>query len=135
MATTKYQTEFNLSCKGEVTGEDYKGNFVVKTRLSHFDQLQRDEVRRRLLGPSPDGQQPGDQAAVTAEVFSQLAVRVIKAPSWWAGSNNGIDLIDSTPVSQVYEAAMKAERDEIERLKAEGVKAEKELKNELATQA
>lgn len=132
MATNKYTAEFNVSCKGEVTGEQFTGNFTVKTRLSHYDQLKRDEARRALLGPSPLGQVPGEQAKITAEVFSQLAVRVVKAPSWWTDSNNGLDMMDSDPASKVYEAAMTAEKEELDRLKEEAKKAEADLRGPLA---
>jgi hypothetical protein len=135
MATNKYTSEFNVSCKGEVTGEMFIGKFTVKTRLSHFDQLKRDEARRSLLGPSPVGQKPNEQAMITAEVFSQLAIRIVQAPSWWTDSNNGIDMMDSDPVTKVYETTMTAVKEEEDRLKAEAKKAEEELRGPLAAPA
>lgn len=130
MAINKYQTEFNIRCRGSVSGEEYLGNFLVKTRLSHLDRLQRDEARRRFLGPSPEGQVPDNDAKITAEILSQLFVRVLKAPSWWVSSQNGAELLDNEPLVAVYEAALQAEQEEAEKLKAAAVQAEKELKSE-----
>lgn len=124
MAIINTEVSFSISCKGEVTGEDYKGSFKVKTRLSHRDQLSRDRIRRDLLGV--DAANASTRAHTQAEVFSQLAVRVTSSPSWWTDNADGLDLADDAPVKEVYAAALKAEQDAIDELKkqAEGAKAD-----------
>lgn len=125
MATINTETSFSISVKGETTGDDYKGNFSVKTRLSHRDQLNRDRIRRDLLGEDAASASP--RAHTQAEVFSQLAVRVTKSPSWWSDNANGLDLMDDAPVKAVYDAALKAEQEALDVLKSQAEDAKESL--------
>lgn len=128
MAVTKYEAQFTVNTTGETTGDAYKGLFRVKTRLSHRDHLNRDRIRRDMLGANPDG--ASDRARSIAEIFSQLSVRVLDAPSWWANSENGIELADDNIVAEVYGEAIKAEQDEIQRVQKVGEGAKKDLSSE-----
>lgn len=125
MAIDRGIEQFTVSVTGEVTGQVWAGAFKVKTRMSHRDHMTQDRLRREYLGPL-EGASP--RAAASAEIFSQLAVRIVDAPSWWADNGAGLDLADDNVVSQVYEAAMKAEREAIEALKKAGEAAREELK-------
>jgi len=121
----KYEVEFMIDVTGETTGEPFKGKFACKTRLSHNDHLRRDQVRRALLGVAPGA--PDARADSAAEIFSQLAVRLVDAPSWWTMAENGKELYDDKPVAAVYDAAMKAERDAVAAVTAKGEEAKGDL--------
>jgi hypothetical protein len=91
-----------------------------KSRLSYRDILTRDQRRRDLLGgTNPEFATP--DALESAEILSELSVRVIEGPSWWKTSNGGIDLVDTTPLNSLYIQIMK---DEVEALEAMKKKAE-----------
>ena len=62
-------------------GEQHKGEFSFKLRLSALDQLQMDAARRRFLGDNPAG--ASTNAHNLAMVCAQLTVLVTKAPKWW----------------------------------------------------
>lgn len=130
MANTEPVT-FTVSVDGEVTKEKYRGEFKTKPRLSHRDQMQRDRIRRELLGGDPKF---ADQRALyQAEIFSQLSVRIIKAPSWWIESNGGLDLEDDAVIAEVYQKTMKVEADAIAEMQkgAEDAKADlRDIQNE-----
>lgn len=120
-----FTVQFTVSVIGDTTGEKWYGMFKVKPRLSHRDQLQRDKVRRELLGA--DGSNASVRAKDQAEIFSQLAVRVVEAPSWWKDNGNGLDLVDDNVIADVYSAAVKAEVDALEETKKAGEQAVQEL--------
>lgn len=121
----KHEAEFVIEEIGENTGENFKGRFIVKTRLSHRDHLLQDSVRRSLLGTTPGD--PAGRAASSAEIFSQLSVRIVESPSWWKDADNGTELFDDAPVTAVYNAAIKAEKDAVAALTAKGEQAQKDL--------
>ncbi len=121
----KYEEEFTIDVNGENTGENFRGKFQVKTRLSHNDHLRRDRVRRALLGDVQGA--PDLRAESCAEVFSQLAVRLLDAPDWWNRADNGQELFDDAPVKAVYDRAIKAEFDEVKRATDKGEEAKKDL--------
>lgn len=125
MAFNSEPINFTISVDGEVTGEKYRGEFKAKPRLSHRDQMQRDRVRRELLGG--DAQFADQKTLYQAEIFSQLAVRIIKAPSWWTDSNGGLDLEDDAVIAQVYKQAMKLEEEALAALKKEADAAKADL--------
>jgi hypothetical protein len=125
MAVNTDTVQFTVSVTGDTSGEKWYGLFKVKTRLSHRDQLQRDKVRRELLGT--DGANASVRARDQAEIFSQLAVRVVDAPSWWRDNGNGLDLADDNLISEVYSASVKAEVDSLEAIKKAGEQAASEL--------
>jgi hypothetical protein len=120
--------EFVVSAKGETTEETRKGVFKVKTRLSHRDRLTQDRIRRELLGGADGGPRPSDRSIVMAEVFSQLAVRVVSAPSWWTDNGNGMDLEDDSIVSEVYDKAMAPEKRRQEKIRKQAEEAQADLK-------
>lgn len=106
MAIKKFEESFHVNVVGELSGESYMGKFTVRTRMSFKDALTRDSVRRNLLGASPET--ASVRANSVADVFSELAVRVVEAPSWWTNSDNGIELVDDNVVAEIYKAAMDA---------------------------
>ncbi len=122
------EAEFAVNETGEFTGNQYPGTFKIKLRLSHRDRLRLDQMRRELLGPSPDGQPPLIEAANTAEIFSYLWTRIISAPSWWVNAGNGIDLEDNKVVSVVYAKTVEKVNEAIEALNKKGDEAKEDLK-------
>lgn len=98
--------QFTVSVIGETTGEKWYGQFKTKTRLSHRDQFRRDQIRRDLLGPNPEGASP--RAENAAEVFSEIALHLVEAPSWWKNADNGLSLEDDNVVAEVFNEIMKA---------------------------
>jgi hypothetical protein len=130
MPTLKYENEFTVRDVGETTGTSYAGKFKVKTRLSHRDRLNIDNLRRQLLGPVPEGNMPSERAINTAEIFSQLGFRIIEAPSWWTSADNGLGLDDDNIVGKVYNAALKAESDEIKKVQGDGEQAKTDLEQD-----
>lgn len=121
----KYESEFVVSLTGETTGEKFEGKFKVLTRLAFRDQLRRDELRRTFLGVAPDA--AFDRASSAAIMLSELAVRVIESPSWWKNSDNGLGLADDEVLREVYNRALKEEKDLITSLTKQGDQAQKDL--------
>ena len=117
--------EFSVNVTGETTGETFVGKFKAKQRLSHRDKLYRDERRRALLGTKSD--EAPEWVQKYAEVFSQLDVRLIEAPSWWKDSAAGLDLEDDNVIVEVYKSAMKVEEDYLVQRNAETDKAKAEV--------
>lgn len=116
---------FTINIIGDTTGENYRGVFEVRTRISHRDNLREDEIRRTLLGTNPTTATP--RAANTAEVFSQLHNRIVKAPTWWTGSDGGQDLEDDNVIAAIYENMIKARQESLDELKSQAEKAKEEL--------
>lgn len=119
-------SNFSVDIRGDKTRKQFVGAFTVKTLLSHRDELRRDAIRRDLLGPA--AQFATDRAMNQADVLSELAVRIAKAPTWWTENGNGLDLKDDNVVARVYEEALKAEKDVLAKLIGEGEKAKEELR-------
>lgn len=116
---------FTVNVTGANTGEEYKGVFKAKPRLTHRDALRRDQLRRELLGT---GENAGVAAVNIADIFSKIWVHVTDAPSWWKDAGSGLDLTDEEPIVEVYEAVVKMEKEAIEAVKKQAESAQKELK-------
>lgn len=125
----KYEAQFSVNSVGETTGDSYRGLFRVRCRLSHRDHLNRDRLRRDLIGTSPEA--ASDRARSIGEIFSQLSVRVIEAPSWWTNSENGLGLADDNVVAEIYQEALKAEADEVAKVTKKGEEAKADLKTDV----
>lgn len=116
-----------INVKGDTSGEQYQGVFKFRTRLSFRDQLRRDEIRRQLLGESPNGTQALDRAASAARMFSELAIRIVEAPKWWTNAADGLELEDDNVLISVHDAAIKAEGDRIAYIAKQGEEAKAAL--------
>lgn len=117
---------FVIDVRGDVTGEAYKGNFSVKRFLSQRDRIQKDSIRRTLLGLDAD--QASVDAAIRAEMLSHLSVSVSDSPLWWKESNAGLDLYDDNVVIQLYEKTAEAQKAEMKEVSKKGEEAQKELR-------
>ncbi len=87
------------------SGENFAGAFKIRKRLSHMQNLRRDEIRRSLLGTFPEF--APESVHTNAYMLSTCSVYVIDAPRWWKESNNGLDLLDPEPVAEVFSAIQK----------------------------
>ena len=121
--------EFSVSVTGEVTGETFKGVFKAVPRLSHRDNLRRDQLRRDLLGGKPEDASP--DAMNVSLVFSKIWVHLVEAPSWWKDSGNGVNLLDEAPVAAVYDNVARIEREAIEAVQKKSQEASEAVKEEL----
>jgi hypothetical protein len=121
---------FSIDVVGEVSQEQFKGSFTTKLRLSHADTFRKDEIRRKLLGPNPEGASP--RAQNSADIFSELAVHILDAPSWWTSANNGIDLADDAPVAAVFEGAVAEKKKYLDGIKDKATAAAAELKKDVS---
>lgn len=114
---------FPIKVVGDTTFQEYGGQFRARQLLNHDQQLERDRIRRELLGDKPE--QATDRAKNQATIFAELAVRLTEAPAFWTASRNGLDLYDDNVVGAVYAEAMAVEmkfREELQK-KAEEAKA------------
>lgn len=121
---------FYINVEGEVTGEKFPGDFEVKKRLTHADNLRKDQVRRQLLGGQSG--EPSARAASIALILSELAVRIVSAPKWWTESEGGLKLEDDDVIGKVYDEAMRIEREAAEARKKRAEKAVEEMRAEAA---
>lgn len=117
--------EFSVSVVGEVTGETFKGVFKAVPRLSHRDNLRRDQLRRDLLGGKAEDASP--DALNVSLVFSKIWVHLVEAPSWWKDNGNGANLLDESPVAAVYDNVMRIEREAVEAVQKKTEQAKEEL--------
>ena len=121
--------EFSVSVTGEVTGETFKGVFKAVPRLSHRDNLRRDQLRRDLLGGRPEDASP--DALNVSLVFSKIWCHVVESPSWWKDSGNGVNLLDETPVAAVFDNVARIEREAIQAVQDAAKKKAEEAAEEL----
>src|SRR5271166_3321990 len=106
METVSKEAKFTISVVGETTGQSFSGIFRVKNRLSHREQLVRDETRRQILGNNSESASP--RAMDQALVFSEIAAHLIEAPKFWELSDGGLDLEDDNVIRAVYDGVIKA---------------------------
>lgn len=118
--------EFSINVPGEVTGDNWKGVFKAKPRLSHRDTLLQDQFRRDLLGPKADA--AGQAATANSLIFSKIWVHLTEAPSWWKDAGNGVDLLDEAPVVAIYDNIIRIEKEAIDKVKKDAEKAAEDLK-------
>lgn len=116
---------FTISVEGENSKELFRGEFKAKSRLTHREQMRRDQIRRELLGGDPKF---ADSRAINqAEIFSQLSVRIVKAPNWWVDAQGGLDLTDDSVIVEIYTKVMRLEADALAAIQKQGEEAKKDL--------
>ncbi len=113
---------FHYTGKGETTGEQYFGDFTVKSVLSNAEQM---EVAIRVDRYSGGSRTLAEQFKLFNRIFAELELRVIKSPKFWSESNNGWDLHDANIVHEVFTEAMKAPKIWADRIKAKAEEIEK----------
>lgn len=118
---------FSINSVGDRTKRIFSGTFTVKTILSRQDQFIADAKRREILGPN--SQDALDILKVEAWQFGQLYVRIIKAPQFWADSNNGLLLEDYNIIQEIYTKCVELEQKSADALKDEAQGAKKDMVN------
>ena len=106
---------FIMNVTGAKTGINYAGKFTVKVWLSFGDELQKDNLRRSLLGPAAGT--PADGVVNVADILSDLGVRIIEGPSWWTESQGGTTVLDSEAISELWKKTMDVPTKAMEALK------------------
>lgn len=118
---------FSVNIVGEDSGRIFIGDFTVKLSLTRADRFKADQLRREILGSSPDGQEPLPAMQTEAFILGQLSVRIIKAPTWWEESNNGLELEDYNVIITLYDKVLELEEKKRKEIKKESEKALKQL--------
>jgi hypothetical protein len=119
---------FVVDVPGQLTKRRYEGVFELKTRLSTREKLREDELRRSILGGSPQHADP--DMADTARALAYLTVRVIKGPAWWAELNGLLDCEDDNVLVAVNNAAVEAFQEATEKMNKKAEDAKRALRAE-----
>lgn len=130
MAIDANDAPFTLHVVGETTDLTWKGEFRAKKRLSHRDQLLKDQVRRELLGGQAG--QPTERALSTSMILSELRVRLTKFPAWWTETGLGLDLDDDNVIGEMYDKALSIEQEAIDAKKKKAEAVQEKLREEQA---
>lgn len=117
--------EINIT---DTYGEQWKGTFTYKIKMSGGELMRASQLRRQYLGVNS---QAATQAELgIAQIYSQLDVRIVKSPSWWkeAGGQN----IPYDVAVEAFTQAMKVEDDYIQTHNEEARKAREQLRADKA---
>jgi hypothetical protein len=91
---------FTIKVADPTMPEPWYGEFRTYKRLTHRQILERDRLRREYLGKghseAPDSEQN------RAYILAHLAVSVMKSPTWWAESNQGLDLVGDAVIMELW---------------------------------
>lgn len=90
-------------------GENLRGKFRVKVKLSLRDMLGMDAMRRSLLGPQTG--EPDQVAFLIASGTAKIRAHALETPSWWKDSNDGLDLDDIDVLVSVLTELNKVEKE------------------------
>lgn len=123
---------FEVSVVGETTQEKWTGKFKAKPRLSHWEQIQKDKVRRELLGT--DAASASERTIQYADIFSDFAARISldHCPPWWNSTRGGLDLADDSVIAEVYTKMLGAIAEFNKPMVEKAEKAKKDLKKAAA---
>lgn len=115
----------------DVYGDQWRGEFTFKIKLSGGDLLRQSQLRRQYLG---DNAAAADTDELNmAVIYSQLAVRVVKAPAWWK-EQAGHDIPYDVALS-LFQQARKIEEDYILAHNAKAREAQEKLRADRAADA
>lgn len=126
MIASVNEVQFELHVVGSSTNKTWKGTFKAKARLSLRDRVTKDQLRREMLGANP--LDAGMEATNIATILSELNVRLISSPEWWAELKYGADLEDENVLMEVFEKTMKVQTNAEDSLKKSAEGVEKEVK-------
>jgi hypothetical protein len=120
----KATVDLAIDCKGELSGNQFTGSFVAKTKLSMKESLKQDEIYRSILGAN--SQDAGDSSKKVAAAISYLMTHVVTSPDWWKAMNLGMDCEDMNLLATINNAVQEKIELEYKKL-AEEAKASEEL--------
>lgn len=118
--------KFHVKVKGEITGEEYAGEFKAMPVLPHGLQMEQDKLRRQYLGEKPEYATP--RAINQAQVFAELHSHIVEAPKWWSEAKDGMALFDDNVVRAVSDGVNKVQNDFAAELKKQQTDAQADLK-------
>lgn len=124
-------SSFSFSAIGEITGQNFMGDFTVKPILSFGARAQADADRRKFLG-NPDGQSGiPDELQSIAIMISQIKYRLVKYPSWVGETNYLEDMVDANILTELFTKVIDVEKQYRASILKKGQEAKEELlKNE-----
>jgi len=96
--------ELHLDSTGEITKRPWIGVFKVKLLLTHAERFKFERKYKEFL---PDDKNIDDDTKFKASALAELSVRVVNAPDWWEGSQNGQLLVDAQPIYDLMVAITK----------------------------
>ena len=126
MAINLSPVAFVLKLNGDITGNEYQGNFECKRLLSHRDRINKDAIKRGLLGAQPEA--ASNDAVFRAEMLAHLSVSLLDAPKFWKESNNGLDLFDDNIVIDLFGKVIEIQNEEVKKIAKDGEGAKKAVK-------
>jgi hypothetical protein len=116
MDLPKNEKTFTFEQVGEVTGKKYDGEFTVKCVLTMFDKREVELKKTQLVS---DSQNPTSLLSSISHIIATLQVRVLKAPTWWEQSADGLDILDENIVIELYDKVVAQESIWKDELKAQ----------------
>jgi tRNA G26 N,N-dimethylase Trm1 len=126
----KATVDFAIDCKGELTGNQYTGSFVAKTKLSMKESLKQDEIYRSILGAN--SQDAADSSKKVAAAISYLMTHLVTSPEFWKAQNLGMDCEDMNLLAEINNVCQSKIEAEYKKL-AEEAKASEELLKAIPT--
>ncbi len=119
------EATFTMDLTAE-SGERYTGPVRVLKRLTRQQSLRLDALRRELLGPNPFG--ATEDVLMSSLRLATCSVHILEAPSWYTGTNRGLNLLDEEPLEYVYNKIMELRDEDRKALEAKAQEAAAELK-------
>lgn len=101
MIDTKQTKTFFVEEKGDFTQNNYSGEFEAKMYLAPREILNKDKLRRELLGT--DQSSATTEAADLSIMISEIRARCVKVPSWFMDADYGLALVDTNVIYGVFE--------------------------------
>lgn len=123
MFLSNNEHKFYFKSKGDVTGQPFEGDFVVKCVLNNMEQV---EVGIRTDRYNAGSMTINPAHALINRTIAELEMRVIEAPTWWKESDYGRTLYDTNILYEVFAKTMEGQKIWHERLKKEADEAEKD---------
>lgn len=115
-----------FSSEGERSKKKYEGKFTFKCLLSNLEQV---EVALRTDRYNGGSQTLAPAKALISRAIAELEIRIVdydKTPSWFRDSDYGRHLVDTNVLFDLFQQAMKAEREWAEDLEEKAEKVEKD---------
>ena len=117
---------FSIAERGDVTGETFNWSFTSKRMLSIRDRINRDSIRRTLIGERPLDAE--GNTVMRAEMLAFLQVSLTETPKAWKDAGNGLDLYDDNIVLKVYDETVKGQNKAIEEAEKAGEENKEKLR-------
>lgn len=132
MHLTNNEYRFYFKEKGDISGQWFEGDFVVKCVLNIEEQVQVGILVDRYNGGS---RTLDPNRALMNRSIAEMEMRLAKdnegdpiCPTWWTENGFGRTLYDSNILYSVFSEAMNAEKSWKDSLNKEVKKAEKDAK-------